>query len=127
MKSIDIGAVMAASDMAKLRESCREELAAIGFRAACRLIGFHMRIRDEREQISYISQRLDRAIEQVNHYRLVGCPPYIADRVLTLMTALNIPFSRYQLVPTRVLIDMQMNYVKAVKKKEQGAGCRQKR
>lgn len=102
-----------------MRESCREELAAIGFRAACRLICLHMRIRGEKRQLDYIAERLGRAAEQVQHYRLVGCPPYIAVRVLDLMQILNIPFGRHQLIPTRELIDTQMNYALGVKK--QGA------
>lgn len=97
-----------ANDDFSLRETCREELAAVGFRAACRLICHHMRIHGEKRQLDYIAERLGRAAEQVNHYRLVGCPPNIADRLLDLMKILQIPFGRHQLIPTKTLIELQM-------------------
>ncbi|KMV28564.1 hypothetical protein AB733_23095 [Photobacterium swingsii] len=83
----------------------KQEVGAVGFNAALRLISINKSCTIN-EAADYVSIRLDRAIEQIEHWRKHGVPPHQVDRVVELLKENKIPFGRHQLKPTNEIVAM---------------------
>ncbi|MFZ3513770.1 hypothetical protein LC147_11835 [Vibrio harveyi] len=83
----------------------REELAALGFNAALRLLGLHRNLKAH-EAVEYVAAKMERAVPHIKQYQKVGVPPHAVPKVLEIMKENNIPFAKYQLQPTQRVIDM---------------------
>ncbi len=83
----------------------KQELAALGFNAALRLISTHRKI-SPAEALEYVAYKLERAIPHIEQYQKTGVPPHAVQRVLGIMEENKIPFYQYQLQPTKRVIEM---------------------
>ncbi|MFV8383391.1 hypothetical protein ACNO5E_04715 [Vibrio parahaemolyticus] len=83
----------------------REEIAAIGFNAAIRLLSTHRKC-TEKEAAEYVAEQMRRSIVHINHYRQVGLAPHAVPEMLEIMKANRIPFAKHQLKPTTKVVEM---------------------
>ncbi len=93
------------TDMTKNKISPRDEIAAIGFNAAIRLLSIHRHC-SEQDAVEYLAFELGRAIPQIEHYRVVGLSIHLVPKVIEIMRQNKIPFGRHQLAPTKEIIAM---------------------
>nr|WP_321458676.1 hypothetical protein [uncultured Vibrio sp.] len=83
----------------------REEIAAIGFNSAIRLLATHRKC-TEKEAAEYVAEEMRRSIIHINHYRQVGLAPHAVPEMLEIMKANKIPFASHQLKPTKRIVEM---------------------
>ncbi|HIF6165111.1 MULTISPECIES: hypothetical protein [Vibrio harveyi group] len=83
----------------------KEEVAAIGFNSAIRLLAIHRKC-TEQEAAEHVAEKMRRSIVHINHYRQVGLAPHAVPEMLEIMKAHRIPFSIHQLKPTKKVVEM---------------------
>lgn len=86
-------------------EETRKEVAAIGFKAALRLISLHRSLSEEQAR-DFVSIELGRALEQIRYYETNGISPHLAEKFIKVLKRNRIPFGIHQLRPTKQIVHM---------------------